>query len=98
MHGYILSEYLTSGLYRDYQHYEPGDSKEQNTDYDNYMGTMRIVNCDNWVTLRSSPSTKASSVAKVPLGDYVEAYKYDSDFYECYYEGMHGYILKKYLR
>ena len=98
LHGYILSEYLTSGLYRDYQHYEPGDSKEQNTDYDNYMGTMRVVNCDNWVTLRSSPSTKASSVAKVPLGDYVEAYKYDSDFYECYYEGMHGYILKKYLR
>ena len=98
LHGYILSQYLDDGLYRDYQRYEFGDSTEQNADYDNLLGTLRVVNCNSWVTLRSSPSTKASTVARIPLGAYVEAYKYNDQFYECYYNGMHGYVLRKYLR
>ena len=98
LHGYILSSYLKAGLYRDYQRYEPGDSIEQNTDYDNFLGMMRVVKCESWVTLRSSPSTKASTVTRIPLGAYVEAYQYDSQFAECYYKGMHGYVLKKYLK
>ena len=97
MHGYILTSYLADGLYRDYQRYEPGDSEEQNTDYDNLMGTMRIVNCDSWVTLRSSPSTHASAVTRIPLGATVEAYQYNDPFAECYYNGMHGYVLNQYL-
>ena len=96
-HGYILSKYLKGGLSRDYQHYDYGDSKEQNTDYDNYMGMKRVVKCDKWVTLRSKASTSASAVARIPLGKYVEAYKYNSKFSECYYNGMHGFVLNKYL-
>lgn len=98
LHGYILSDYLTDGLYRDYQRYDYGDSTEQNTDYDNFLGSMRVVNCDSWVTLRSSPSTSASAVTRIPKGEYVQAYKYNSQFYECYYNGLHGFILNKYLR
>ena len=97
LHGYILSEYLTDGLYRDYQRYEPGDSREQNTDYDNFLGSLRVINCESWVTLRSSPSTQASTVTRIPLGAYVEAYKYNSEFAECYYKGMHGFVLRRYL-
>ena len=97
MHGYILSQYLDDGYYRDYQRYEYGDSTEQNTDYDNFLGQLRIINCKSWVTLRSSPSTSAATVARIPLGAYVEAYKYDGQFYECYYQGMHGYVLSRYL-
>lgn len=62
-----------------------------------YLGSLRVVNCSNWVTLRAKPSTSAASVAKVPLGKYVEAYYYNSQFTECYYQGMHGYILSTYL-
>ena len=98
LHGYVLLDYLSDGIARDYQRYEPGDSTEQNTDYDNFLGSKRIVNCKNWVTLRSSPSTKASTVTRIPLGAYVEAYQYDSQFMECYYDGMHGYVLKRYLK
>ena len=97
LHGYILSNYLAEGLSRDYQRYTPGDETEQNTDYDNYLGSLRVINCNNWVTLRANPSTKASSVTRIPLGARVEAYKYDGQFYECYYNGMHGYVLSKYL-
>ena len=96
LHGYILSYYLSDGYYRDYQRYEYGDSTEQNTDYDNFMGSMRIVNCNSWVTLRSSPSTKASAVTRIPLGEYVQAYKYNDRFAECYYNGMHGFVLNDY--
>ena len=97
-HGYILKKYLSSGNTRDYQRYEPGDSKEQNADYDNFLGYKRVVRCKNWVSLRSSPSTKAATVTRIPLGEYVEAYKYNKQFAECYYNGMHGYVLNKYLK
>ena len=63
-----------------------------------YLGTMTVVNCKNWVTLRASASTKAAAVTRIPLGEYVEAYKYNKQFAECYYNGMHGYVLNKYLK
>ena len=63
-----------------------------------WLGTLTVVNCDSWVTLRSEPSTHASTVTRVPLGEYVQAYKFNDKFMECYYNGMHGYILKNYLR
>ena len=97
-HGYVLRDYLSDGYYRDYQHFEFGDSTEQNADYDNFLGSMRVVNCKSWVTLRSSASTKAATVTRIPLGAYVEAYKYDEKFMECYYNGMHGYVLSRYLK
>ena len=98
LHGYVLLDYLSDGIARDYQRYERGDSTEQNTDYDNFMGSKRIVNCKNWVTMRASASTKAATVTRIPLGEYVEAYKYNEKFAECYYNGMHGYVLNQYLK
>ena len=74
MHGYVLLDYLSDGRARDYQRYEFGDSTEQNADYDNYLGTMRVVKCKNWVTLRASASTKAAAVIRIPRGERVEAY------------------------
>lgn len=62
-----------------------------------YIGNVRVVNCKSWVTLREYPSTNAPSVASVPLGATVEAYYFDTQFTECYYNGMHGYILSTYL-
>ena len=98
MHGYVLLSYLSDGYARDYQRYEYGDSLEQNTDYDNSLGYKRVVNCDSWVTLRASASTEAATVARIPRGARVEAYKYNGKFAECYYKGMHGYVLNKYLK
>ena len=62
-----------------------------------YLGTMTVVNCDSWVTLRAKPSTSAGTVSRVPKGAKVEAYYYNSQFAECYYLGLHGYILTAYL-
>lgn len=63
----------------------------------NYLGSVQVVNCNSWVTLREYASTRAPEVATVPLGAFVEAYYYDSQFAECYYNGMHGFILSTYL-
>ena len=60
--------------------------------------TMRIVNCQDWVSLRSAPSTQAERLAQVPLGAYVTGEcDYYSDFSPCSYEGVSGYILNEYL-
>ena len=55
------------------------------------------MNCNEWVTLRAKPSTSANTVTRIPWGDTVEAYAYNSQFAECYYNGLHGYVLLKYF-
>lgn len=60
--------------------------------------TMKIVNCQDWVSLRSAPNTQAERLAQVPLGALVTGeYDYDSDFSHCSYGGVSGYIMNKYL-
>jgi len=80
-HGYILSSHLSSGSGSD----------------SSYLGEMRVAFCNEFVTLRSKPSTKASAVTRIPLGQIVEAYTYNSEYLHCYYCGMEGYILSSYL-
>ena len=63
-----------------------------------YLGTMTVVKCKNWVSLREKASTKADTVARIPRGENVDAYAYNGKFAECYYRGMHGYVLTKYLK
>ena len=94
--GYILSQYL--GNYPDYS-YDDDYMEPQPAGYyrGESMGTMRVVNCNSWVTLRRNPSTSAGTVDRVPLGAKVTAYWYNSEFAECYYQGQHGYILLRYL-
>lgn len=96
MEGYILSQYLSDTYAVPYQpQYDPyyygGGAMGE------YMGTMHIVNCNSWVTLRSGPSTSAGTVTRIGKGMQVEAYWYNYEFAECYYNGMHGYILLRYL-
>ena len=62
-----------------------------------YLGTLRVVNCSSWVSLRSYPSTSASAVTRVAKGQTVDAYYYDGTFTYCYYNGLSGYILSRYL-
>ena len=61
-------------------------------------GMLRIVNCQDWVSLRSAPSTQAERLAQVPLGALVTGEcDYYSDFSYCSYGGVSGYILNQYL-
>jgi len=62
------------------------------------IGNQLVVNCDNWVSMRSEPNTKAHRVTKVPLGAVVEdCYAASNGFAYGTYEGKSGYILMKYL-
>ena len=62
-------------------------------------GMLKIVNCQDWVSLRSAPSTQAERLAQVPLGAYVTGeYDYYSEFSLCSYNGVSGYILNEYLK
>ena len=61
-------------------------------------GMLKIVNCQDWVSLRSAPSTQAERLAQVPLGALVTGEcDYYSDFSYCSYNGVTGYILNEYL-
>ena len=61
-------------------------------------GMLKIVNCQDWVSLRSAPDSGSERLAQVPLGALVTGeYDYDSDFSYCSYGGVSGYILNQYL-
>ncbi|MBO4367633.1 MAG: hypothetical protein J5859_02865 [Clostridia bacterium] len=59
---------------------------------------MKVVNCEEWVSLRKTPSIRAERLNTVPLGSYVSDCKEATgSFVECTFNGQTGYILAKYL-
>ena len=63
----------------------------------------RVVNCREWISLRKSPSTQATRLAKIPLGAIVKVQSsaadgYPADWYRVYYNGAWGWCLKEYIR
>ncbi|MGI6007219.1 MAG: SH3 domain-containing protein [Ruminococcus sp.] len=60
--------------------------------------TYYVVNCQESITLRNSPSTKGGEICQIPFGSavsYVAAA--ENGFYEIIYNGSTGYALAAYL-
>ena len=59
---------------------------------------LYVVNCNEYITLRSQPSTTASEIAKIPLGSSVGYMSNSTNgFYKVSYNGKSGYALAAYL-
>lgn len=86
--GYALSQYLSaSPAHSSYVPSAPSTAK------------MTVVDCNEWISLRSTPSTNASRIAEIPLGATVEFLEVSSNgFYKVRYNGAVGYALSQYLR
>ena len=61
------------------------------------LETMRVVNCNSWVSLREYPDTDSNRLRKVYKGEEVIGYSYNAYWVACYYDGEFGYILAEYL-
>ena len=66
----------------------------------------RVVNCNEWISLRKYPSVEATRLAKIPLGTVVKIYRGmlgenssspRNGFYWTEYNGMHGWCLQEYI-
>ncbi len=67
-------------------------------DYE-YLGDMEVINCDEWVSLRESPSVNARRLLKIPLGDVVrDCEQFSDEWVYGEYNGYCGYILAEYLQ
>lgn len=65
---------------------------------DGYIGSMTVVNCEEWVSLRELPGGSATRLKQVPLGATVEdCVRHDDEYIYGMYDGEYGYILAKYL-
>ena len=68
----------------------------------------RVINCNEWISLREYPSTSAPRLAKIPLGTIVKVSKYGANdgalpspyngFIRTQYNGQYGWCLLSYLR
>ena len=60
---------------------------------------VQVVNCQEYITLRESPSTSADELTKIPLHFYA-AYLSDAEngFARVSFQGTEGYVLKDYLK
>ena len=59
---------------------------------------QKVVNCNEWVSLRQSKSTSSTRLAQVPNGAKVNVYDIDSTWAYVSYMGQNGYILSEYLK
>ena len=64
----------------------------------NAGSVMRVVNCQEWVSLRERPDARSQCLVEVPLGALVEnCRKENKTFYYGEFRGMSGYIMTQYL-
>ena len=64
------------------------------------IGTkLRVVNCDEYVTLRAEPDTKAAALDRIPLGcEAVSLIDQRNGFVRVAWKGQMGWVLEKYLK
>ncbi len=83
--GYALASYLSV---------TPENAPTAASGYE----TMYVVNCKEFITMRSSDSTSASEICKIPLGASVSYVSTAGNgFYKVIYNGFTGYALASYL-
>jgi len=60
---------------------------------------MRVVNCEEWISLRDAPSTQAERIDQIPLNETeVTVVDWNCGDFACVsYNGRCGYVLKRYL-
>ena len=96
--GYSLASYLVSYQPSESERLErPAGSKVSSNTSGGYR-TMYCVNCREYITLRSIPSTSGADLAHIPLGASVSYVgTAENGFYEVIYNGRRGYALAQYL-
>ena len=61
----------------------------------------KVVNCNEWISLRYAPSVYSEVLTRIPLGTIVTVYDGSvwgiDGFYPVEYNGFRGYCLKDYL-
>ena len=64
-----------------------------------YVGArLKVVKCNEYITLREEPSTSAAALAHIPLGASVDEIHWSENGFWCVaYRGQTGYALSKYL-
>ena len=62
--------------------------------------TMTVVNCNEYITLREEPDTRAAALDRMPLGEKGVVFlgEADNGLWLVSYEGQTGYALAKYLK
>jgi len=86
--GYALASYLSVDPY---DHYVASTTASK-------VWSGKVVRCNEYITLRRTPSTKGEEITKIPLGAIVTVYSgADNGFYYIYYDGFEGYALAGYI-
>ena len=86
--GYALASYLSVDPYNHYV-----ASTKAST-----VWSGKVVRCNEYITLRRTPSTKGEEITKIPLGSIVTVYSgADNGFYYIDYDGFEGYALAGYI-
>ena len=86
--GYALASYLSVDPYN---HYVASTTASK-------VWSGKVVRCNEYITLRRTPSTKGEEITKIPLGSIVTVYSgADNGFYYIYYDGFEGYALAGYI-
>ena len=58
----------------------------------------KVVNCNDWISLRKYPDTNSVALRHIPLGAYVRYLgRANNGFYHIEYDGVSGYALQAYL-
>ena len=91
------TEMTDTSMVGEYSYYGMVSEGEETASNNGYT-TMYVVNCNESITLRTSPSTDAAAIRQIPLGEPVSFIEPAANgFYMISYMGDTGYALASYL-
>lgn len=90
-HGFV-------GYAKEWWHYSDTDSYAVEEHFDPAIISRWYADCNEFISLRSSPSTSAGVITRIPVNEEFLLLGWDNDFALVDYNGLRGYVLSSYIQ
>ena len=82
---------------KEWWHFSDSETYEPDENFIPRDGEGWYAKCEEFISLRATPSTSADVIVKIPAGEHVSVIGWIGNFAHVQYGELDGYVLAKYL-
>lgn len=92
----IMEKHGFSGYFGEWWHFSDTEKYDVERVFDPALVSRRYADCEEFISLRTEPSTSADVITRIPVNGEFFLLGYTGDFSMVSYEGLVGYVLTSY--
>ena len=94
----LMKKYGFKPYSGEWWHFSDSQSYPVDEDFEPVEATPYCADCNEYISLRSKPSTTSDVITKILDGEYFQVVAKQGDFARIEYKGLWGYVLCKYIQ